>query len=79
MGAGNESQNEFKVWEMNDNRRFTGNFRLILASCDGPAPLACVKGTDTPARSTVEVKTGQECCCFDFITSFDLIVWSPLH
>ena len=48
MCVGFELQNDFKVWEMNDNRSFTA----ILASGDGPVPLAtlaCVKGTDTLA------------------------------
>ena len=50
VGAVNESQNEFKVSEMSNNRGFKANFRSILASGDCPAPLAtlaCVKGTDS--------------------------------
>ena len=45
-------QNEFKVWEMGDNRRSKANFQLILASGDGLAPLgllACIKGMNTLA------------------------------
>ena len=55
MDACCESQNEFKVWETGDDRSNKANFRSILVSCDGPAPLAmlaCVKGTDTLARLT---------------------------
>ncbi len=40
------------MWETGDNRRFTVDFRLILASGDGPARLACDKGTDSLATYT---------------------------
>ena len=38
--VGYEPQNEFKVWEMSDNRSSKANFQWILVSGDGPASLA---------------------------------------